>query len=103
MKTLSAILTLVLCAAPVFAQSPNNSTIVVLVTDQSGAVVRDAKVSVANNQTGAVRDVASGSDGSATITGTAPDRHLQSRLCRSRGSATSSLTTSLFAPAKRRP
>ena len=68
MKTLSAILTLVLCAAPVFAQSPNNSTIVVLVTDQSGAVVRDAKVSVANNQTGAVRDVASGSDGSATIT-----------------------------------
>ena len=68
MKTLSAVLTLVLCAAPVFAQSPNNSTIVVLVTDQSGAVVRDAKVSVANNQTGAVRDVASGSDGSATIT-----------------------------------
>jgi carboxypeptidase family protein/TonB-dependent receptor-like protein len=68
MKTLSAILTLMLCAAPVFAQSPNNSTIVVLVTDQSGAVVRDAKVSIANNQTGAVRDVASGSDGSATIT-----------------------------------
>ena len=68
MKTLGAILTLMLCAAPVFAQSPNNSTIVVLVIDQSGAVVADAKVSVANNQTGAVRDVASGSDGSATIT-----------------------------------
>ncbi len=68
MKTLGAILTLMLCAAPVFAQSPNNSTIVVLVIDQSGAVVADAKVSVANKQTGAVRDVASGSDGSATIT-----------------------------------
>ena len=68
MKTLSAILTLMLCAAPLFAQSPNNSTIVVLVIDQSGAVVTDARVSVANNQTGAVRDVVSGSDGSATIT-----------------------------------
>ena len=68
MKTLGTILTLMLCAAPVFAQSPNNSTIVVLVIDQSGAVVADARVSVVNNQTGAVRDVASGSDGSATIT-----------------------------------
>ena len=49
------------------AQSPNTSTIVVLVTDQSGAVVTDAKVSVTNNQTGAVRETVSGSDGSATV------------------------------------
>ena len=49
------------------AQSTNTSTIVVLVADQSGAMVTDAKVSVTNNETGAVRDVASGSDGSATI------------------------------------
>ena len=48
-------------------QSPNTSTIVVLVTDPSGAVVADANVSVTNNQTGAMRDVMSGSDGSATI------------------------------------
>jgi Carboxypeptidase regulatory-like domain/TonB dependent receptor len=49
------------------AQSPNTSTIVVLVTDQSGAVVTDAKVSVTNNQTGAVREAVSGGDGSATV------------------------------------
>jgi carboxypeptidase family protein/TonB-dependent receptor-like protein len=52
---------------PVLAQSPNTSTIVVLVTDQSGAVVNDAKVSVTNSQTGAVREAISGSDGSATV------------------------------------
>ena len=57
-----------LCGSiPAFAQSPNTSTIVVLATDQSGAVVRDASVSVTNNETGAVRDAVSGSDGSATI------------------------------------
>jgi len=50
-----------------FAQSPNTSTIVVLVTDQSGAVVQDASVSVTNNQTGALRGAVSGSDGSATV------------------------------------
>ena len=54
-------------AAPAFAQSPNTSTVVVLVTDQSGAVVNDARVSVTNNQTGAVRASTSGVDGSATF------------------------------------
>ena len=54
-------------SASALAQSPNTSTIVVLVTDQSGAVVTDAKVSVTNNQTGAVREAISGSDGSATV------------------------------------
>ena len=58
---------LLLATMTAAAQSPNTSTIVVLVTDQSGAVVTDAKVSVTNNQTGAVRDSASGSDGSATF------------------------------------
>jgi hypothetical protein len=53
--------------ASVFAQSPNTSTVVVLVTDQSGAVVRDARVSVTNNQTGAVREAISATDGSATF------------------------------------
>jgi hypothetical protein len=56
-----------LLVQPLFAQSPNTSTIVVLVTDQSGAVIADAKVSVTNNQTGAVRESVSGSDGSATV------------------------------------
>src|SRR6187397_962690 len=58
---------LVSLAAPALAQSPNTSTVAVLVTDQSGAVVKDAKVSVVNNQTGAVREAMSGSDGSATF------------------------------------
>jgi Carboxypeptidase regulatory-like domain/TonB dependent receptor len=54
-------------AAPVAAQSPNTASMIVVVVDQSGAVVQDAKVSVTNNATGAVREVGSGSDGSATI------------------------------------
>ncbi len=57
----------VILAAAAFAQSPNTSTVVVLVTDQSGAVVNDARVSVTNNQTGAVRASTSGVDGSATF------------------------------------
>ncbi len=44
MKTVSGILYADASrAAPAFAQSPNNATIVVLVTDQSGAVVKDAR------------------------------------------------------------
>ena len=55
-------------AAPVFAgQSPNNSSIVVLVTDQAGLVVKDAKVAVVNNQTGAVREAFTGAAGSASF------------------------------------
>jgi hypothetical protein len=50
-----------------FAQSPNTATMIVVVVDQSGAVVQDAKVSVVNTATGAVREAVSRSDGSATI------------------------------------
>lgn len=49
------------------AQSPNTSTMIVTVVDQTGAVVRDAKVSVTNTATGAVREAVSGEGGSATI------------------------------------
>jgi hypothetical protein len=64
--TLSVALALasVLAAA---AQSPNTSTIVILVADQSGAVIKDATVTVTNNHTGARREAMTGSDGSATI------------------------------------
>src|SRR5258705_2912699 len=48
-------------------QSPNNSSIVVLVTDQSGLVVKDAKISVTNTQTGATRESMSGGDGRASF------------------------------------
>jgi hypothetical protein len=54
-------------AAPVAAQSPNTATMIVVVVDQTGAVVRDANVSVTNDATGAAREAVSGSDGSATI------------------------------------
>jgi hypothetical protein len=49
------------------AQSPNTSTMIVTVVDQTGAVVRDAKISVTNTATGAVREAISGEGGSATI------------------------------------
>ncbi|HEY0321754.1 MAG TPA: TonB-dependent receptor [Pyrinomonadaceae bacterium] len=53
--------------SPVAAQSPNTATVVVVVVDQTGAVVKDAKVSVVNSATGDVREAVSGSDGSSTI------------------------------------
>ena len=49
------------------AQSPNNAGIVVVVTYPFGLVVKDAKVSLTNNQTGAVREASSGNDGSASF------------------------------------
>ena len=74
---------------------------IVVVTDQTGAVVKDAKVSVVNTATGAVREAVSGSDGSATIpalslTGT------YTSACPRRASATKSSRTSRCAPVRRR-
>jgi hypothetical protein len=60
-------LALLVFNAAVVGQSPNTATMIVVVTDQNGAVVKDAKVSVANTATGAERELVSGSDGSATI------------------------------------
>src|SRR5580765_6066469 len=60
-----AILALFSCLAA--AQSPNTAAIAVVVTDQTGAAVNDAKISVVNSATGAVREAVSGHDGSATI------------------------------------
>src|SRR6188474_4000225 len=60
---------LAIVATPARAQSPNNSSIVVLVTDQTGAVIKDAKVSVTNNHTASVREAMSGADGSASFPG----------------------------------
>jgi Carboxypeptidase regulatory-like domain len=54
-------------AAPVSAQSPNTAMMIVVVVDQTGNVVKDAKVSVVNSATGATREAISGSDGNATI------------------------------------
>src|ERR1044071_9984134 len=49
------------------AQSPNTATMMVVVNDQNGAVIRDAKVSVVNTATGASREAVSGDDGTATF------------------------------------
>ena len=49
-----------LIALPAAAQSPNTSALIVVVVDQTGGVVSDAKVTVVNNATGATREVTSG-------------------------------------------
>jgi hypothetical protein len=41
------------------AQSPNTATIVVVVVDQDDALVKDARVTVINDDTGAVREAVS--------------------------------------------
>src|ERR1051325_7116726 len=49
------------------AQSPNTATMIVVVTDQTGAVVTDAHVTVLNAATGDSREAVTGSDGRATF------------------------------------
>jgi hypothetical protein len=58
---------IILIAVPLAAQSPNTATIVVVVVDQTGAVVPGAKVTVLNTATGATREAISGSDGTVTM------------------------------------
>lgn len=66
-KVAFALLLVCTVSAEALAQSPNNASIVVLVTDQSGAVVKDARVSITNDQTGAIREAVSGADGSVSF------------------------------------
>ena len=54
---------------PVAAQSPNTGAMIVDVLDQSGAAVKDAKVSLLNIANGDARQSVSGSDGSASFAG----------------------------------
>ncbi len=60
---------IVLAAVTTLAQSPNTASMIVVVADQTGAVVKDAKVSVANTATGDSRDAVTGTDGAATFPG----------------------------------
>jgi hypothetical protein len=55
-------------AGPVLAQSPNTSSLVVVVEDQQGAVVPEAAVSLTNPTTGVSREAVSGQGGAATLT-----------------------------------
>jgi Carboxypeptidase regulatory-like domain/TonB dependent receptor-like, beta-barrel len=66
-QVLSSFAMIGMLAAPAAAQSPNNASIVVIVADQSGAVIKDARVLVTNEQTGATREALSGSEGSASF------------------------------------
>jgi hypothetical protein len=54
-------------SAPALAQSPNTAGIVVAVVDQTGAVVKDAAVTVVNSATGASRAAVSDDKGLATL------------------------------------
>ncbi|MEI6668745.1 MAG: TonB-dependent receptor [Acidobacteriota bacterium] len=67
MALLVAILGCALLAGPVAAQSPNTAAVVVMVSDQTGAIVPGAAVVVTNTMTGAVREAVSGSDGTAHL------------------------------------
>jgi len=68
LKTVFVLLgALSIISVPALAQSPNNASIVVLVADQSGAIVTDARVLVTNEQTGATREGVSGFEGSASF------------------------------------
>ena len=60
---------LTVLVAPVSAQSPNTSAMIVVVVDQNGAVVPGAKVTVANSATSDQRDAVSDNDGSVTFSG----------------------------------
>ena len=53
--------------AGALAQSPNTATITVAVVDESGAVVPDAKITIANTAAGLSRDTASTQDGTAIV------------------------------------
>src|ERR1700749_1872123 len=61
------LLTALLCAPAALAQSPNTASMIVVVTDQNDAVVKDAKVTVSNDATGAVREGVCDGDGRVTV------------------------------------
>ena len=49
------------------AQSPNTAAMIVVVTDQTGAVVTDARVTMLNSATGDSREAVTGTDGRGTF------------------------------------
>ncbi|HEY6806870.1 MAG TPA: TonB-dependent receptor [Pyrinomonadaceae bacterium] len=69
--TILTLVTLTILSTSLVAvgQSPHSAAISVVIVDQNGAVVRDAKVSVVNDATSVTRDAVSDNDGSATISG----------------------------------
>src|ERR1044072_7929532 len=63
---LASLIAVLFFAQAAFAQSPNTASMIVVVVDQNDAVVRDAKVTVSNDATGAVREVVTRGGGHVT-------------------------------------
>jgi hypothetical protein len=71
MRSLGRLASTVLCCAlavPALAQSPNTSSLIVIVEDQQGGVVPEAAVSLRNPTTGVTREAVSGQRGDAALT-----------------------------------
>ncbi|MFL6335096.1 MAG: TonB-dependent receptor domain-containing protein [Pyrinomonadaceae bacterium] len=66
-RLFTVLLTALLFTGAAFAQSPNTASMIVVVVDQNEAVVRDAKVTVTNDATGALREGVSDGDGRVTV------------------------------------
>src|ERR1044071_5275760 len=66
-RLLTSLVVLLLFMQVALAQSPNTASMIVVVVDQNDAVVRDAKVTISNDATGAVREAVSDGDGSVTV------------------------------------
>jgi uncharacterized surface anchored protein len=63
-----------LCAVPLLAQV-DSGRLVGLVTDSSGAVIPNAKITVTNKRTGVEREATSDSAGTFTVTNLAPSSY----------------------------
>src|SRR4249920_3246286 len=66
-RSFAIALTMLVLAVPARAQSPNTATLIVSVVDQTGAVVKDAKVIVTNTATSLSRELMSAGDGLVTL------------------------------------
>jgi hypothetical protein len=68
-RALGVFFAVLLLSAFVLAQSPNTSSVIVTVVDQTGALIPGAKIIVENTATGASREAMANEEGSATFAG----------------------------------
>lgn len=67
MRSLFALLAAFCLASPALAQTVNTATVIVVVTDSTGAVLPGATVTLTNGDTGAKRETNTNADGTATF------------------------------------
>lgn len=60
-------LVILLAVTAALAQSPNTASLIVLVQDPAGQLVRDAQITIANSATGAARTALTAADGAVTL------------------------------------